>query len=261
MHSSRRTATCAPHSSTSPNQALAPVLSSLPAPSLARANPLPRPISPSRLPTPVRASCWWMVTCAKASFTSFSELLPNPVSAKCSQPASPVPKPFDPQKWPISGSCRAARLPTDQVNYSSTPRRENFSRRLPSNTTMFSLTPRQSWPPTTSPVWPPNWTGQSSSCVLIIRPPGLPGGQGSHRSSELFINASTGKFLQEIAIQYDYVLVDTAPVMAADDVTSLAPKLDGTIFVVRADYTSARLARAALDLLYQRQVKVIGQIG
>src|ERR1043166_96406 len=173
MHSSRRTATCAPHSSTSPNQALAPVLSSLPAPSLARANPLPRPISPSRLPTPVRASCWWMVTCAKASFTSFSELLPNPVSAKCSQPASPVPKPFDPQKWPISGSCRAARLPTDQVNYSSTPRRENFSRRLPSNTTMFSLTPRQSWPPTTSPVWPPNWTGQSSSCVLIIRPPVL----------------------------------------------------------------------------------------
>src|ERR1043166_6362486 len=88
----------------------------------------------------------------------------------------------------------------------------------------------------------------------------LPRGQVTHRSSELFINASTGKFLQEIAIQYDYVLVDTAPVMAADDVTSLAPKLDGTIFVVRADYTSARLARAALDLLYQRQVKVIGLV-
>jgi Mrp family chromosome partitioning ATPase len=36
--------------------------------------------------------------------------------------------------------------------------------------------------------------------------------------------------------------------------------MDGTIFVVRADYTSARLARAALDLLYQRQVKVIGLV-
>jgi Mrp family chromosome partitioning ATPase len=36
--------------------------------------------------------------------------------------------------------------------------------------------------------------------------------------------------------------------------------MDGTIFVVRADYTSSRLARAALDLLYQRQVKVIGLV-
>jgi capsular exopolysaccharide synthesis family protein len=88
----------------------------------------------------------------------------------------------------------------------------------------------------------------------------LPRGQVSQKSSELFINPATGRFLKEIASQYDYVLVDTAPVMAADDVTSLAPNMDGTIFVVRADYTSARLARAALDLLYQRQVKVVGLV-
>ena len=55
-----------------------------------------------------------------------------------------------------------------------------------------------------------------------------------------------------------FIRVDGLPF--ADDVTSLAPNLDGTIFVVRADYTSARLARAALDLLYQRQVKVIGLV-
>jgi capsular exopolysaccharide synthesis family protein len=73
----------------------------------------------------------------------------------------------------------------------------------------------------------------------------LPRGQVTNRSSELFINPATGNFLKEIAGGYDYVLVDTAPVMAADDVTSLAPNMDGTIFVVRADYTSARLARAA----------------
>src|SRR6266571_1931368 len=48
-----------------------------------------------------------------------------------------------------------------------------------------------------------------------------------------------------------------SPVMAADDVTSLAPHLDGVLFVVRAECTSARIARAALDLLYQRQVPVL----
>ena len=88
----------------------------------------------------------------------------------------------------------------------------------------------------------------------------LPRGAITHRSSELFVHPAAGKFLKDTAAQYDYVLIDTAPVMAADDVTSLAPNLDGTIFVVRADYTSARLARAALDLLYQRQVKVIGLV-
>jgi capsular exopolysaccharide synthesis family protein len=88
----------------------------------------------------------------------------------------------------------------------------------------------------------------------------LPRGAITHRSSELFVHPAAEKFLKDTSAQYDYVLIDTAPVMAADDVTSLAPNMDGTIFVVRADYTSSRLARAALDLLYQRQVKVIGLV-
>ena len=68
------------------------------------------------------------------------------------------------------------------------------------------------------------------------------------------------KFLQEAIKEYDYVLIDTAPVMAADDVTSLAPRVDGVIFVIRAEYTSARVARAALDMLYQRKARVLGLV-
>jgi Mrp family chromosome partitioning ATPase len=68
------------------------------------------------------------------------------------------------------------------------------------------------------------------------------------------------KFLSETAARYDYVILDSAPVMAADDVTSLAPHLDGVLFVLRAEYTSARVARAALELLYQRQVRVLGLV-
>jgi Mrp family chromosome partitioning ATPase len=48
--------------------------------------------------------------------------------------------------------------------------------------------------------------------------------------------------------------------MAADDVTSLAPLVDGVIFVIRAEHTSARVARAALDMLYQRKARVLGLV-
>jgi polysaccharide biosynthesis transport protein len=88
----------------------------------------------------------------------------------------------------------------------------------------------------------------------------LPRGATTQRSSEFFLGPVMSKFLQESIKEYDYVLIDTAPVMAADDVTSLAPLVDGVIFVVRAEFTSARVARAALDMLYQRKARVLGLV-
>jgi capsular exopolysaccharide synthesis family protein len=88
----------------------------------------------------------------------------------------------------------------------------------------------------------------------------LPRGATTQSSSEMFIGPVMEKFLQESIKDYDYVLLDTAPVMAADDVTSLAPRVDGVIFVIRAEFTSARVARAALDMLYQRKARVLGLV-
>lgn len=88
----------------------------------------------------------------------------------------------------------------------------------------------------------------------------LPRGSLTHKSSEFFVAEVTKKFIQETSAKFDYVVVDTAPVMAADDVTSLAPSIDAVLFVIRAEQTSARIARAALDLLYHRQVRVLGLV-
>ena len=66
--------------------------------------------------------------------------------------------------------------------------------------------------------------------------------------------------LKEIYANYDYMIIDSSPVLAADDTTSLAPKIDATLFVVRLSYTSARLTRKSLELLYNRQVNVPGVI-
>jgi polysaccharide biosynthesis transport protein len=88
----------------------------------------------------------------------------------------------------------------------------------------------------------------------------LPRGNTSHDPGEMFLNPTTHRVIKDLAGQFDYLIFDTAPVMAADDVTSLAPHVEGVLFVIRAHYTSGRVARAALDLLYQREVNVLGLI-
>lgn len=84
----------------------------------------------------------------------------------------------------------------------------------------------------------------------------MPRGKQPHLYGNLF--ASAGKFLKEIEGQYDYYIFDTVPVLVADDVLSLAPHVDGVIMVIRAGFTSSRMANAALELLAQRRANVLG---
>ena len=88
----------------------------------------------------------------------------------------------------------------------------------------------------------------------------LASGKYTSQGAELFLSPVTDGILREMYTEYDYVIFDTSPVMAADDATSLAPKIDGTIFVIRASMTSARAARNAIDQLYHRQVNVLGMV-
>jgi succinoglycan biosynthesis transport protein ExoP len=88
----------------------------------------------------------------------------------------------------------------------------------------------------------------------------LPRGKNLSQPSEHLLRESTDAFLKEIYNEYDYIIIDSSPVLAADDTTSLAPKIDATLFVVRLSYTSARLTKKSLELLYDRQVNVSGVI-
>jgi capsular exopolysaccharide synthesis family protein len=88
----------------------------------------------------------------------------------------------------------------------------------------------------------------------------LPRGKPLPHPSEHLLGKATDQFLKEVYEQFDYVIFDTAPVLAADDALSLAPKVDGTLVVVRFDKSSARMSRKALELLSHRQVKILGLI-
>lgn len=88
----------------------------------------------------------------------------------------------------------------------------------------------------------------------------LPRGKTLGQPSEHLLRESTDNLIKEMYANYDYIIIDSSPVLAADDTTSLAPKIDATLFVVRLSYTSARLTRKSLELLYNRQVNVPGVI-
>jgi succinoglycan biosynthesis transport protein ExoP len=107
--------------------------------------------------------------------------------------------------------------------------------------------------------------GEVSSADVIL-PTGvenlslLPAGEPQRDPGDLVLSPGWEQFVASVKSQFDYILVDTPPVMATDDATALALKVDGVVFVVRALSTSARVARAALNLLRQRRVNVVGLI-
>ena len=87
------------------------------------------------------------------------------------------------------------------------------------------------------------------SCGSRLRNPG-----------DLFLGAGLEQLLNRWRGQYDYVVIDSSPIFAADDATTLAPKVDATLLVVRSRFSNARQVREALDLLHQRQARVLGVV-
>ena len=89
----------------------------------------------------------------------------------------------------------------------------------------------------------------------------LPRGKSGVGPTEFFMSEASDQFLREVyAAGYDRIIVDSAPILATDDTACLAPKIDATLFVVRAEASSMRLTRTALDALHKRQVNVLGLI-
>ena len=78
--------------------------------------------------------------------------------------------------------------------------------------------------------------------------------------SEGFLSPQFGWCLDQAAHYFDFVIIDSAPVLVADDTTTLSPLVDSTLFVMRLNATPARLATRALDQLYDRQVRVGGVV-
>jgi len=83
-------------------------------------------------------------------------------------------------------------------------------------------------------------------------PPGNPG--------DLFLGSGLDQILARWRQEFDFVVIDSSPLFATADAGCVAPKVDGTLFVVRNRRSGARAAREALDLLAQRQARLLGVV-
>ena len=68
------------------------------------------------------------------------------------------------------------------------------------------------------------------------------------------------KLLQSLGKHFDYVIVDTPPVLAVDDAATIAVKTDGVLFVVRLGASRPDDAQQAVGELRARQANVAGVV-
>jgi capsular exopolysaccharide synthesis family protein len=100
----------------------------------------------------------------------------------------------------------------------------------------------------------------------IVQAADIPGlsyiGTGNYREGNegLMLQPQLPALLAELRKNHEYVILDGAPVLAADDAALLVPHADTVVLVVRPFYSRSRMVRRALEMLYQRQANHVAII-
>ena len=80
-------------------------------------------------------------------------------------------------------------------------------------------------------------------------------GKETSNPGDLFLDPKIDDLFARLRKEFDYVLVDTCPVFAADDAPTLAPRTDGTLFVVRNGFSQAGVVKEGLEFLASARSK------
>jgi capsular exopolysaccharide synthesis family protein len=88
----------------------------------------------------------------------------------------------------------------------------------------------------------------------------LPVGAKAPNPAELVGSESMKRLLAGLKDRYDFILVDTPPVMAVADALLISRQVDSVLFVVRSGRTPRSVAREARQKLVQVKARIIGVI-
>jgi succinoglycan biosynthesis transport protein ExoP len=88
----------------------------------------------------------------------------------------------------------------------------------------------------------------------------LPAGERPNLPSEFFESAVFTRLLQECATRYDYVIVDSPPILPVADASILATKVGGVIGVVRSQKTTRVALEALVGALERTGALILGLV-
>lgn len=89
--------------------------------------------------------------------------------------------------------------------------------------------------------------------VLVAgTPPGNP--------AEVLSSTQLGRTLHDLRSEYDYVLVDTPPILAVSDPCIVSPHCDGMLLVIRADKNKRPAVRRTQEILAAHGVRLYGVV-
>ena len=86
----------------------------------------------------------------------------------------------------------------------------------------------------------------------------MTGGTIPPNPAELLMSKKMDEMLETLRVDYDYIFIDTPPVLAVTDAAALAPKVTGLVMMSRQDYTKTEDIRLALEDLNHVGAKVVG---
>ena len=88
----------------------------------------------------------------------------------------------------------------------------------------------------------------------------LPSGGTPPNPSELVASQRMDFLIQYLKTRFDFLLIDTPPVAPASDAVLIAPRTEGTIFVIKSGHTERKIIQDVVDQYRSANLPIIGTV-